>query len=85
MDAQQFLAEFGHIANAPGGIQQLRELILQLAICGKLVELSAVVQPAADSIVLASQLRSEYEAELGLRATRAQSLLKCAMKNDGNS
>lgn len=36
MDAQQFLAEFGHIANAPGGVQQLRELIYQLAITGTL-------------------------------------------------
>lgn len=38
MDAQQFLAEFGHIANAPGGVQQLQNLILQLAIQGKLVD-----------------------------------------------
>lgn len=38
MDAQQFLAEFGHIANAPGGIRKLRELILQLAVQGKLIE-----------------------------------------------
>lgn len=37
MDAQQFLAEFGHIANAPGGIGRLRELIYQLAIQGRLV------------------------------------------------
>lgn len=36
MDAQQFLAEFGHIANAPGGVQQLRELVYQLAITGTL-------------------------------------------------
>ena len=36
MDAQQLLAEFGHIANAPGGVQQLRELIYQLAITGTL-------------------------------------------------
>ncbi len=36
MDAQRFLAEFGHIANAPGGISKLRELVLQLAIFGKL-------------------------------------------------
>ncbi len=34
MDARQFLAEFRHIANAPGGIQQLREMIYQLAITG---------------------------------------------------
>lgn len=38
MDAQQFLAEFGHIANAPGGVGKLRELILQLAISGRLTE-----------------------------------------------
>ncbi len=36
MDAQLFLAEFGHIANAPGGIQQLREMVYQLAITGTL-------------------------------------------------
>lgn len=40
MDAQQFLAEFGHIANAPGGVARLRELILQLAIQGKLISSS---------------------------------------------
>lgn len=41
MDAQQFLAEFGHIANAPGGIGKLRELILQLAVQGKLIVYTA--------------------------------------------
>jgi len=38
MDAQKFLAEFGHIANAPGGVARLRELVLQLAISGRLTE-----------------------------------------------
>jgi type I restriction enzyme S subunit len=38
MDAQQFLAEFAHIANAPGGVSKLRELILQLAISARLTE-----------------------------------------------
>lgn len=36
MDAQRFLAEFGHIANSPGGVQQLREMVYQLAITGAL-------------------------------------------------
>ncbi|MDD2547825.1 MAG: restriction endonuclease subunit S, partial [Burkholderiaceae bacterium] len=36
MDAQQFLAEFGHIANAPGGVARLREMVYQLAITGTL-------------------------------------------------
>lgn len=38
MDAQQFLVAFGHIANAPNGIVRLRELILALAVQGRLVE-----------------------------------------------
>ncbi len=37
MDAQQFLAEFGHIVNAPGGLEQLRQMIYNLAITGTLV------------------------------------------------
>jgi len=38
MDAQQFLAEFGHIANAPSGVAKVRALVLQLAISGRLTE-----------------------------------------------
>lgn len=37
MDAQQFLAEFEHIANAPSGIDRLKDMILDLAIQGRLV------------------------------------------------
>ena len=36
MDAQQFLAEFGHIANAPRGVARLRELIYQFAVTGRI-------------------------------------------------
>ncbi|XLP07966.1 restriction endonuclease subunit S [Alteromonas marina] len=38
MDTKQFLNEFGHIANASNGINKLRELILGLAITGRLIE-----------------------------------------------
>jgi type I restriction enzyme S subunit len=44
MDAQQFLAEFGHIANAPGGVIKLRELVLQLAIQGRLISPLATIE-----------------------------------------
>ncbi|HBO5033480.1 type I restriction endonuclease subunit S [Pseudomonas aeruginosa] len=37
MDAQQFLAEFEHIANAPGGVARLRQLVFSLASEGKLL------------------------------------------------
>lgn len=36
MDAPKFISEFGHIANAPGGIAQLRLMIYQLAVTGLL-------------------------------------------------
>lgn len=45
MDAQQFLAEFGHIANAPGGVARLRELIFSLASDGKLLANSEPLEP----------------------------------------
>mgnify|MGYP000903259392 CR=1 FL=1 len=47
MDAQQFLAEFGHIANSPNGVARLRELILALAVQGRLVEQLESAESAA--------------------------------------
>jgi type I restriction enzyme S subunit len=37
MTPETFLKEFGAIAHAPGGVRRLREMILQLAVMGKLV------------------------------------------------
>ncbi len=50
MDANKFLAEFGHIANAPGGIARLRELILDLAIRGELLAEQSGASNAASLI-----------------------------------
>ena len=36
MDAQTFLDNFATIADAPGGVQRLRDLVLNLAFCGRL-------------------------------------------------
>lgn len=47
MDAQQFLAEFGHIVNAPGGVARLRELVLSMAVQGRLVPQESADEPAA--------------------------------------
>ncbi|EHA14454.1 type I restriction-modification system specificity, partial [Halomonas sp. HAL1] len=70
MDAQQFLAEFGYIANASNGIVKLRELVLQLAISGRLVERAETFQPVLEIIKAANSLRKEYEETLKLRSTR---------------
>ena len=48
MDAQQFLAEFGHIANAPGGVGKLRELVLAFAVQGTLVKQDAADESAIE-------------------------------------
>ena len=58
MDAQQFLAEFGHIANAPGGVARLRELVLHLAVKGKLLEQNATDEPAKDLLARIRQYAS---------------------------
>ena len=47
MTPQKFLDEFGTLAEAKGGVQKLRELILDLAVRGKLVEQDDVDQPAS--------------------------------------
>lgn len=75
MDAQQFLAEFGHIANAPAGVGKLRELVIQLAISGRLVERIESEAAAPQAIEAAAALRRAYEGELDLRATRMHPLL----------
>ncbi len=38
MDDTQFLAEFGHIANSPGGVERLKELVLHLGVTGALLD-----------------------------------------------
>lgn len=50
MDAQQFLAEFGHLANSPGGGARLRELVLRLAVQGKLIGASGSID-ASDALL----------------------------------
>lgn len=72
MDANQFLAEFGHIANAPNGVIKLRELVLQLAISGRLVVKNESTQPVEDTIKEANDIREAYEEDLKLRSTRMQ-------------
>jgi len=46
MDSTQFLAQFAHIANAAGGAARLRELVLALAVQGRLVSQDESEEPA---------------------------------------
>ncbi len=48
MNTETFLENFHTIANAPNGIARLREMILQLAVQGKLVEQNPNDEPASE-------------------------------------
>jgi type I restriction enzyme, S subunit len=48
VNAATFLEQFAHLAEAPNGIPKLRELILQLAVRGKLVPQDPNDEPAAE-------------------------------------
>jgi type I restriction enzyme S subunit len=58
MDAQQFLAEFGHIVNAPEGVTSLRALVLQLAISGRLTQ-RVRGDTTADSLIAMNRQHQE--------------------------
>jgi type I restriction enzyme S subunit len=67
MGAQEFLAEFGHVANAPWGVAQLRALVLQLAISGKLTERVQGDVPADSLIELNRRRQKALIAEKALK------------------
>jgi len=65
MNALTFLANFGHIANAPQGIARLRELIYNLAISGRLCEQQA---NEGDGRLLLEQIERKKLALINRRA-----------------
>lgn len=72
MNAQQFLKAFGHVANSPGSVDKLRELVLQLAISGRLVARVEAKRLASHVIEDARHMRCAYEKMHGLRTRTAQ-------------
>lgn len=62
MDADIFLQQFRHLAQGEGGIKKLRDVILQLAVRGKLVEQNSADEPAE---VLLKSILKKKEAILG--------------------
>jgi len=58
MNPETFFDKFGMLADTPNGVQKLRELILQLAVQGKLVPQDPNDEPAA---VLLEKIKAERE------------------------
>ncbi|WP_051822368.1 restriction endonuclease subunit S [Desulfonatronum thiodismutans] len=67
MNADQFLTNFGHAAMAPLGVKRLRELVLHLAVSGRLVPRILSEGDGAASIADASALKLAYRSKHKLR------------------
>ena len=75
IDQETFFEDFAHLADAPNGIKKLRELILQLAVRGKLVQ-----QDSNDELAskLLERIRAEKERlvkEKKIRKTESLSMI----------
>lgn len=53
MNPETFLDSFGHLADAPGGVDRLRRLILELAMRGRLTERQSGDEPASELLARA--------------------------------
>jgi type I restriction enzyme S subunit len=60
MTNEEFLQQFGHFVEAPNGIQKLRELVLSLAVQGKLVEQDPQEEPASSLLKQVELSREDY-------------------------
>ena len=60
MDAQTFLDNFGTIARAPGGIDQLRQLVLNLAVRGALIDQDLGEEPVENALCSLWETKSEF-------------------------
>ncbi|MFC4783353.1 restriction endonuclease subunit S [Nocardioides sp. MAHUQ-72] len=68
MNRETFLDSFGHVAEAPGGINKLRTLILDLAVSGNLVDQDPADEPSAQVIERIGNERAGLIAAKEIRA-----------------
>jgi len=67
MDKDIFLDQFGHLAQGPDGVKKLRDLILQLAVQGKLVEQDPNDEPASALLGQIEDVKKRLEDEGKIR------------------
>ena len=67
MNPEKFIEVFDTVAEAPGGIERLRELVLQLALRGKLVPQDAGDEPASELLRRAKTAKSQEMIERKIR------------------
>lgn len=71
MNLKTFYEKFERFADAPGAVPKMRELVLGLAVQGKLVEQHSTDGSAADLVTTASSVRAKLIKEKKLRKPRA--------------
>ena len=70
MTNEDFLANFGHLANAPNGVERLRRLILDLAVRGRLVSQDPSDQPGSDLLARIAAEREQLIASKSIKKTK---------------
>jgi len=78
VNADTFLEQFAHLAEAPNGIPKLRELILQLAVRGKLVSQHPNDEPASE-LLKRIQVERERLAAVGEIKRSRRTIAKLAV------
>lgn len=78
MDAQEFLAEFGHITQALNGIAKLRELVLVLAVQGRLLQ----QVPGEDAAGVLETIDKERQSLIASRTLRSPKPLPAISEKD---
>ena len=71
MNRETFLESFGHLADAPGGIEKLRSMILDLAMRGRLTERQAADEPATALLHRAREAKAALIADGQIRKSKA--------------
>jgi type I restriction enzyme S subunit len=75
MDAQTFLDNFATIADAPGGVQRLRELVLRLALQGRLVAPEETDEPVSSLVQAIDRSREDAIRTNGWRTVRSAGVI----------
>lgn len=71
MTNEQFLQQFGHFIDAPNGIQKLREMVLQLAVRGKLAEQVPSDEPVSSLLNRIKEEKTRLIAEGKIKKIKA--------------
>jgi type I restriction enzyme S subunit len=74
MDAAKFLDNFGYLAEAPNGVEKLREMVLDLAVRGKLAKQNSDDEPVSVQLSRIEEKKKSWIDEGRLRKSSAKKI-----------